>query len=313
MSATEEPADVQRFFELNPPPRGFDEHVKRLQAFVADQVERGRRVAVVTSGGTTVPLEKNTVRYLDNFSGGNRGAASTELLTAHGYAVVFLHRQHSLQPFVRRFLLHKNPINNFLDYLQAAPSGDAINVRGEFTDTVRETLEEYNQVKQNNQLLPIPFTTLTDYLWYLRACCSALRPCGRSAVVLAAAAVSDFYLPPDKTVEHKIQSRDGDLHLHLHQVPKMLGCIVDTWMPDGFLVSFKLETDASILEAKATKSLSTYGGNAVIGNLLQSYKDVVTFYVRDGSVRRVERDGHPDIERQLVATLVELHEGHVST
>ncbi|EPZ32566.1 DFP-domain-containing protein [Rozella allomycis CSF55] len=36
------------------------------------------RIVIVTSGGTTVPLEKNMVRYLDNFSAGTRGAVSTE-------------------------------------------------------------------------------------------------------------------------------------------------------------------------------------------------------------------------------------------
>lgn len=35
-------------------------------------------IALVTSGGTTVPLEKQTVRFLDNFSTGNRGALSAE-------------------------------------------------------------------------------------------------------------------------------------------------------------------------------------------------------------------------------------------
>ena len=35
-------------------------------------------VVLVTSGGTTVPLEKNTVRFIDNFSRGERGAASAE-------------------------------------------------------------------------------------------------------------------------------------------------------------------------------------------------------------------------------------------
>ena len=30
------------------------------------------------SGGTTVPLERNTVRYLDNFSEGRRGSSSAE-------------------------------------------------------------------------------------------------------------------------------------------------------------------------------------------------------------------------------------------
>lgn len=37
-----------------------------------------RGIAVVTSGGTTVPLEKRCVRFIDNFSSGARGAASAE-------------------------------------------------------------------------------------------------------------------------------------------------------------------------------------------------------------------------------------------
>lgn len=35
-------------------------------------------VVLVTSGGTTVPLERNCVRFLDNFSQGTRGALSAE-------------------------------------------------------------------------------------------------------------------------------------------------------------------------------------------------------------------------------------------
>ena len=35
-------------------------------------------VVLVTSGGTAVPLEHQTVRFLDNFSTGSRGALSTE-------------------------------------------------------------------------------------------------------------------------------------------------------------------------------------------------------------------------------------------
>lgn len=39
-----------------------------------------RPLAVVTSGGTTVPLERNCVRFIDNFSKGTRGALSAEQL-----------------------------------------------------------------------------------------------------------------------------------------------------------------------------------------------------------------------------------------
>ena len=39
-------------------------------------------LAVVTSGGTTVPLEQRTVRFIDNFSTGTRGARSAAAFAA---------------------------------------------------------------------------------------------------------------------------------------------------------------------------------------------------------------------------------------
>lgn len=56
-------------------------------------------IVVVTSGGTMVPLEKNMVRFIDNFSQGTRGAASAECFLAEGYAVIFVHRKKSRMPF----------------------------------------------------------------------------------------------------------------------------------------------------------------------------------------------------------------------
>lgn len=60
-------------------------------------------VVILQSGGTTVPLEHNTVRFVDNFSAGTRGSASAEYFLDHGYAVIFMHRLKSLEPFTRHF------------------------------------------------------------------------------------------------------------------------------------------------------------------------------------------------------------------
>lgn len=49
----------------------------RVAEFVAKHA-RLRPIVCVTSGGTTVPLERKCVRYIDNFSAGTRGAMSTE-------------------------------------------------------------------------------------------------------------------------------------------------------------------------------------------------------------------------------------------
>ena len=57
------------------------------------------------------------VRFLDNFSAGTRGAASAEQFLRTGkYAVIFLHRQHSLQPFSRHYSHSTNPFLELLEH-----------------------------------------------------------------------------------------------------------------------------------------------------------------------------------------------------
>ena len=62
----------------------------------------------MTSGGTTVPLEKNTVRFIDNFSTGTRGAVGAEYpcfyiliryFLHYGYYVIFLYRESTKRPY----------------------------------------------------------------------------------------------------------------------------------------------------------------------------------------------------------------------
>ena len=67
-----------------------------------------------------MPLEKNTVRFLDNFSAGTRGACSAEYFHKEGYAVIFLHRQFSLEPYSRHY---SHSTHCFLDYLQTSKDG----------------------------------------------------------------------------------------------------------------------------------------------------------------------------------------------
>lgn len=68
--------EIKEFFEINKP---------SCEAELANKVElakefifKSKNIVLVTSGGTAVPLERQTVRYLDNFSTGSRGALSTE-------------------------------------------------------------------------------------------------------------------------------------------------------------------------------------------------------------------------------------------
>lgn len=75
-------------------------------------------------------------------------------------------------------------------------------------------------------------------------------------------------------VQHKIQSSSG-LTLELEQVPKMLGRLVNEWAPLSYVVSFKLETDESILFQKAWGAIERYNVNLVVANILHTRADVV--------------------------------------
>lgn len=64
-------------------------------------------IVLVTSGGTSVPLEKNTVRSIENFSTGTRGAISVEhfLMNCDRVNVIYFHRNGCKRPFVSRINL----------------------------------------------------------------------------------------------------------------------------------------------------------------------------------------------------------------
>lgn len=76
--------------------------------------------SLLQSGGTTVPLEHNTVRFVDNFSAGTRGSASTEYFLEQGYAVIFMYRQKSLEPYTRHFSGQK--LLDMLDICERGPN-----------------------------------------------------------------------------------------------------------------------------------------------------------------------------------------------
>jgi len=54
----------------------FDEVEKVIDTWIEEG--KDTQIVCVTAGGTSVPLEKNTVRSIENFSTGKRGAASAE-------------------------------------------------------------------------------------------------------------------------------------------------------------------------------------------------------------------------------------------
>ena len=203
-----------------------------------------------------VPLEKNTVRFIDNFSTGERGAASAEYFLERNYLVLFFHRLSSKLPYQRH-------IKTIFDESQWNPN---------------YYLDQYHQHK--NSLLLIPFQTVTDYFNGLKQLCCLLKPYGRSTLIYTSAAVSDYYIPNEQLTEHKIPSNQNELIIQLKPVPKLLGCIKSDYAPDAFVVSFKLETDEKILKDKCLQSANKYNQNIIIGNILKTRRNQVQIFER---------------------------------
>lgn len=287
-----------------------------LSAFISSSLATSTPLALVTSGGTSVPLEKSTVRSIENFSTGSRGASSAEAFLSAGYNVIFMHRGGSKLP-----------------YLRSVDEGGCVSARildNPHVATHDPHCASYVRAVEEARLYMLPFTSVDEYLSLLSSSVKAMRPLGPLGIYYAAAAVSDFHLP--NAPEHKIQSGTTDgggpapvgsgsgageagtsvdvggrLHITLEPVPKCLGRL-KAWCPGLFVCGFKLETDPSILAAKASGSLRRYGLDCVVANLLKSRKEVCWIYDPEGGVEEVRSS---DMEGAIVSKVAALHMEHV--
>lgn len=216
-------------------------HKPDLERFVHKARSSNLKIAVVTSGGTTVPLEQRAVRFIDNFSTGTRGAACAEKFlelanveNSRGdpwpkkYAVVFLTREGSKQPYLRHA-----PAQHIAEASEIKES--QVEVRNELIVTAFASWKAVG-----NRLFVIYFTTVQQYLADLYSIAQTVKPYRRSVLLFLAAAVSDYYVPFDELPEHKIQSDSEELILNLKRVPKCLGTLRHEWAPEAFVASFKV-------------------------------------------------------------------------
>ncbi|GFS02306.1 phosphopantothenate--cysteine ligase [Elysia marginata] len=297
---------LDSFFQELTAPDSFESKKHHLEVFTSRHLEKSNRIVLITSGGTTVPLESKTVRFIDNFSIGRRGALSAEYFLKQGYAVLYLYRHRSLQPF------HHRIDKNILDILSVdETNGTSIKVQAPFVESLAPVVQQYHRYHDNGMLCQVDFTTLDEYLLLLRAACEALRGFDKSALVYLAAAVSDFYIPAAQMPEHKIQSSNGKLQLSLEMTPKLLKPLVKDWVPNAFTVSFKLETDPKIMISKARGALENYKHQMVIANLLHTRRKEVVMISADLEEKVVLTDedlaAGKEIEGPLIARLVQIH------
>jgi len=396
------------------PPEQTSTLLQNLNTFLTHHLSFHRPIALVTSGGTITTLEQNTIRYLDNFSTGQRGAISVEEFCKRGYAVVHLWREGSTAPYSRvlskllgckkgNYGLGPNALgllfegqqgqgqghgqqqqqdngsgstsreedvkqqqqqqqyhdpwltrthrsqsnrsvnsdsnrsnNNYINNInytndQKYSSQNRMNLTTHIlhNNLLQRKLRERSDVIANNLLYTVPFTSVEEYIALLKIITEAMDQCQSLGLIYLAAAVSDFYIPEEEKCVHKIQSRDygigsiakdkdkhkhdgvgvgvdiGDkihhdnsrtstsstsptaivmnqvdntLSLTLQPVPKVIQHITQKWSPHAFCVSFKLETDETILRKKVHQAMNKYNVQLIVGNVLDTRHEKVSLF-----------------------------------
>ncbi|QCE15837.1 phosphopantothenate-cysteine ligase [Vigna unguiculata] len=305
-------AEVKAFFDSAPPLQNSDGITQQLDQFIqrnSSPSENGkaRRIVCVTSGGTTAPLEQRCVRYVDNFSSGHRGATSTEYFLKAGYAVIFLNRKGSFQPFCRSL-----PDDPLLECFKPTDESN-IQVCETYSEAVKRAVVDHHTAVTGGLLLKLHFNTIFEYLQMLQIVAVSLRCIGPRAMFYLAAAASDYYVPWKEMVEHKIQSGSHLLDVKLVNVPKMLSVLRNDWAPLAFCISFKLETDSNILLKKASAALEKYKMDAVVANELSSRKEqvVVVTSAENVVVKRDKNLSDNDVENPLIKLLSEKHATYI--
>ena len=130
--------------------------------------------------------------------------------------------------------------------------------------------------------------------------------------------MSDFFVPAADLSEHKIQSRDsGALALNLTPTPKIVPLLSREWAPLALIVTFKLETDPSLIIAKAKRAFLDTGPNhrVVIANLLKEVRHKVTLILsQDAGVREIATplDSATPVEELIVKELSKIHFNYIA-
>lgn len=102
----------------------------------------------------------------------------------------------------------------------------------------------------------------------------------------------------------------------MKMVPKILSPLVKEWAPQAFVISFKLETDASILLDKARRALDTYRHQAVVANVLDSRRGYVVVVTLETQAELIltEEDvkNEVEIEDRIVSNLTSAHDNFIT-
>ncbi|KAG3282905.1 phosphopantothenate--cysteine ligase isoform X4 [Ictidomys tridecemlineatus] len=101
----------------------------------------------------------------------------------------------------------------------------------------------------------------------------------------------------------------------MKMVPKMLYPLVKDWAPKAFIISFKLETDPSIIINRARNALEVYQHQLVVANILESIHSFVIIVTKDSETKLLlsEEDVEKgvEIEKKIVENLQSRHKAFI--
>jgi phosphopantothenoylcysteine synthetase/decarboxylase len=232
----------------------------------------------ITAGGTRAYWDE--VRYIGNISTGRFGSRLAKAALSAGQEVIYLHAKDAQTPFGVEVDLRQFDAEENKQLLEQAADWKVWQTR--FTSLVFRDWKEYGAQLEAQILQHKP------------------------DMVLLSAAVSD-YAPTERT--GKIPSDQPTVFLPLERTPKFIAQ-VRTWVPELFLVGFKLMANASEVELVKVAQLAnqTNRSDVTIANDTKSIREGnhTVFLVRhDGHVeRRSERDPGPPLAHWVIERLL---------
>ncbi|XP_019692355.1 phosphopantothenate--cysteine ligase isoform X2 [Felis catus] len=109
----------------------------------------------------------------------------------------------------------------------------------------------------------------------------------------------------------RLRPRRSIRWITMKMVPKMLSPLVKDWAPKAFIISFKLETDPSIILDRARNALEVYRHQVVIANSIESRRSFVVILTKDSETKILlseeEVEKGVDIEDKIVDDLQSRH------
>ena len=106
-----------------------------------------------------VPLEKNSVRFIENLSKGTRGARSCEQFLESGYRVIMVVRDTAEKPFGSMVSARKP----WFDVLAQDAKG-VVGVRSKYQERVSDNLRGHNKARKDRTLLTLEYSSIFEYL-----------------------------------------------------------------------------------------------------------------------------------------------------